>query len=137
MFEGRGPGVCISAGDAQAVEIIHSSAGKILLRGAVGDQDYYPNGGSFQPGCPINNNGEMNTCSHSRGYELYVESITNLSSLLAIKCKNYKKFLAGDCKNNAIIVSLPGADTVTKIKGSYFLKTKDKSPFGMGKQGYT
>ena len=39
--------------DAQYVELIHTNGGSLAFHEPMGDADFYPNGGSKQPGCGI------------------------------------------------------------------------------------
>ncbi len=71
--------------DATKVDIIHSDIAEYLLQGlglkdAIGNVDFYPNGGKLQPGCPATS-GFINlvtsvvtnvdiSCSHSRSHSL-------------------------------------------------------------------
>lgn len=41
----------LSADDAELVDVIHTNAGYLGEQPAVGDIDFYPNGGRNQPGC--------------------------------------------------------------------------------------
>lgn len=47
------PDICLDAGDAVFVDIIHSAAGYLGQPGPTGHVDFYPNGGSQQPGCDL------------------------------------------------------------------------------------
>ena len=46
--------------DASYVDVIHTNAGFLGTNQRVGDIDFYPNGGSHQPGCGIN--GRLKRC---------------------------------------------------------------------------
>uniref|UniRef100_A0A1A9WQ29 Lipase domain-containing protein n=1 Tax=Glossina brevipalpis TaxID=37001 RepID=A0A1A9WQ29_9MUSC len=54
----------LSPDDAEYVEVIHTNAGEFGFKSPCGHADYYPNGGTTQPGC-----NQMH-CSHKRAYEL-------------------------------------------------------------------
>ena len=112
------------------VEIIHTAAGDKILRQATGDVDYYPNGGSVQPGCE---NGNI-ICNHFRGFELYAEAINSAGSLVSRMCNNYENFTNGLCNNNEIVY-FPGAQKIIKPSGKYYLLTNNKQPFGLGEEG--
>ena len=132
LFEPARPGHCISAGDAQFVEIIHTAiSGGISMSHATGDTDYYPNGGSIHPGCP---NDESLTCYHNRAFEFYAEAINSANSFISRKCYNYENFTKGFCDDNET-VSFPGAQKIIKPRGTYYLQTDSKRPFGLGEKG--
>ena len=78
----------------------------------MGDVDYYPNGGSNQPGCNLDDLEEMVkkaisegirtflSCSHYRAIDYFLESITGPGEKclhLAYECKNYDDFVSGVC----------------------------------------
>lgn len=78
---------------------------------AVGDVDFYPNGGLSQPGCNIEDLDELVkkmvseglrtflSCSHYRAIDYYLESITDRSKCLHMgyECQSYEEFLKGVC----------------------------------------
>lgn len=70
LFSTRNPESRIDSGDANYVECIHTNGPTLLIIGlgigaGICDADFYPNGGTSQPGCL------MNTCSHLRAVDLY------------------------------------------------------------------
>ncbi|XP_068630402.1 pancreatic lipase-related protein 2-like [Battus philenor] len=107
--------VRLDRSDAKFVDIIHSNAMPLYFSGfgmseAIGHVDFYPNGGSIQPGCK--SDGTQNqvkdsdmysqmskfvSCSHERSYELFTESIAPSCPFMAMQCKSYEAFLAGNC----------------------------------------
>lgn len=50
-FFDNDPGSSLDATDATFVDVIHTSAGFLGQPGPIGHADFYPNGGSQQPGC--------------------------------------------------------------------------------------
>ncbi|KAK9892865.1 hypothetical protein WA026_022546 [Henosepilachna vigintioctopunctata] len=101
---------------AKYVDIVHTDASEFLLNGLgivepIGHVDYYPNGGSDQPGC------NMKTyqhyiyqedsffkgirkyigCNHIRSYEFFTESINPKCSWYTMSCSSYEDFLDGKC----------------------------------------
>ncbi|TGZ51575.1 hypothetical protein DBV15_11012 [Temnothorax longispinosus] len=73
-FSRAGPGSRISVGDAKYVEIIHTNGGRLGFLTAIGDVDYYPNGGKRQPGCRVDPAG---ACSHDLAFKYFAESINS------------------------------------------------------------
>ena len=70
LFSVRNPEGRIDAGDARYVECHHTNGPTLLIVGAgigapICDADFFPNGGSSQPGCLTN------TCSHGRAVDFY------------------------------------------------------------------
>ncbi|XP_013178093.1 PREDICTED: pancreatic lipase-related protein 2 [Papilio xuthus] len=106
--------VRLDRSDAKYVDIIHSNAMPLYFSGfgiseAIGDVDFYPNGGSTQPGCKSEGaqspaGADMYTqlsrlvsCNHERSYDLFTESITSSCPFMAVQCQSYEAFLAGNC----------------------------------------
>jgi hypothetical protein len=93
----------ISKTDATYVQIIHTNGGTLGMQRECGTVDFYPNGGSRQPGCedsPLN----QDVCSHNRAWEIYQNSIVDPYAFVAIKCASYDDFLnqanGGRCDRN-------------------------------------
>ena len=100
--------------DAEFVDVLHTNSG-ILLEGAltikapIGHVDFYPAGGSHQPGCSEVCLGDLcgnldlddflrGGCSHLRANHYFRESILSDSNkFLSWKCNSWKIFLNGDC----------------------------------------
>ncbi|CAH1154048.1 unnamed protein product [Phaedon cochleariae] len=113
--------------DAKFVHVIHTNAGLLGFNKAIGHADYFPNGGGSQPGCILDITG---SCSHSRSYLYYAESLTS-GHFTAMKCDNYTEYKNGNCDGQ--IKSFMGQYQVDKsARGSYFLKTHSSAPFAMG-----
>ncbi|RWS03032.1 Pancreatic lipase-related protein 2-like protein, partial [Dinothrombium tinctorium] len=103
--------------DASYVIVIHTDAGNSLVEGlgiedALGDDDFYANGGSHQPGCSVTKgvynilkNGIISgisdtvNCNHHRSYKLFLVNPCTLSEcqFVGYECKNYDDFQAGKC----------------------------------------
>ncbi|VVC98347.1 unnamed protein product [Leptidea sinapis] len=107
--------VRLDRSDAHYVDIIHSNAMPLYYSGfgisePIGHVDFYPNGGSTQPGCKDDGGyrsvGDSDMymqvvkfvgCNHERSYEYFTESIAPNCPFIAIQCKSYESFLAGNC----------------------------------------
>ncbi|XP_075977136.1 lipase member I-like [Anticarsia gemmatalis] len=113
--------------DAEYVDVIHSNAGMLGIKEPVGHKDFYPNGGSSQPGCYIS------FCDHSRAWEYFAESINSPKHFPARKCDNWTMFGQGACSKNDI--SYMGIESQGGGPGFYFLTTKNSAPYGMGSAG--
>lgn len=72
----------------------------------VGHSDFYPNGGSRQPGCGID---LVGGCAHNRAWEYFAESVTN-NRFLARRCSNWANFTAGTCDGKAFMGGLKQID---------------------------
>ncbi|GAB1864127.1 phospholipase A1 [Camponotus japonicus] len=107
-FISKGPGERVDITDADLVQVIHTSA--IGLENPLGDSDFYPNGGTLQPGCSK----LIPACAHARAYLYYAESV-----------KNPTGFRAGN-------VFMGGPKFDSNARGKYTLKTRRSSPFALG-----
>lgn len=81
----------LQSNDGVYVEAIHTDAGALSLIGPVGDVDFYPNGGSTQPGC------FNNTCKHNRAWQLFAATVT-YNHLVGRQCNNKLEVHLDTCK---------------------------------------
>ncbi|XP_055941634.1 pancreatic triacylglycerol lipase-like [Argiope bruennichi] len=148
FFQNAPNEVRLDVTDADFVDVIHSNGGDNYIEGlgikeAIGHMDFYPNGGSSQPGCFYHHNMtyEMtdavdnyvtNSCAHSRANFYFVDSI-NRCTFMAVECESYASFEKGECDRNGTNVSVMGlgAQKIPDLEGSrkFYLKTDDESPF--------
>ncbi|XP_053981007.1 pancreatic lipase-related protein 2-like [Hylaeus volcanicus] len=117
LFEQKGPGDRVDRSDAKNVQIIHTSAGKLGMDGAVGTSDFYANGGSKQPGCSSD---LLGSCAHGRSYEYFSESITK------------PRGFPGTPRNGGGKMYMGGSTLSSGARGSYDFKTADQSPYALG-----
>lgn len=140
-FEGEVPNAesCMSADDAEFVDVIHGDAGYYGFNQALGTCDFWPNEGiRDQPGCPSSTDTgvtqmEDNKCSHERPVRYYIESVRNPS-----KAQDFyaaKKFENGTMSRNVADVAQMGINCSPDAKGNYFLKTNTEYPFSLGING--
>jgi len=102
--------VGINQSSGQFVDILHTDARGIGALGVlrdVGHIDFYPQGGSGQPGCFLSDSySEFNwddgsieqrdACSHSRAYQFMIESIKRDCFHATTRCTNYNN-MPGSC----------------------------------------
>ncbi|XP_034244260.1 lipase member H-like [Thrips palmi] len=140
----------LSEDDAQFVDVIHTDAGGLGVRRAIGHADFYPNGGRpQQPGCSakeLRETGhyphEFLTCSHTRAWVYYAESVLRPADFVALRCESQRDFRSGRCEQdllranfqpaNQTVVAAMGLDAPRSCRGSYFLETNDQFPFARG-----
>ncbi|XP_052863517.1 lipase member I-like [Anopheles cruzii] len=134
LFSIHAPANRINHRDAMYVEVIHTNAGLLGFQHPIGTADFYPNGGSHQPGCGLNIAG---LCSHSRAWELFVETLMQPEAkLLASKVESLT-----DVKGPTIAEVFRLDQTIERVKmggepssagnaeGLYHITTRDSSPF--------
>ncbi|KAJ8710418.1 hypothetical protein PYW07_009784 [Mythimna separata] len=128
-FSDVAPALRLTRNDAAFVDVIHTDAGVYGLDQKIGHVDFWPNSGSEQPGCLLQ------TCSHSRAWEYFAESMSTRHAFLSIQCPSYYTFRQSNCTTSDIIVM--GYDTPANASGDYYLITAGQSPYGLGPLGTT
>ncbi|XP_034826443.1 pancreatic triacylglycerol lipase-like [Maniola hyperantus] len=126
-FNAVNPDARLKPTDAEFVDIMHTDATMYGINEPVGHVDYYPNGGSSQPGCLLLG------CSHNRSWMLYVESVLNPLAFPARKCKDWDAFKKGQCESEISYMGHPSGPATSN--GHYWLQTADKFPYGLGLNG--
>ncbi|KAJ8951116.1 hypothetical protein NQ318_021560 [Aromia moschata] len=115
--------------DGLFVQVIHTNGGLLGMSAAIGDSDYYPNGGSRQPGCGIDLTG---SCAHSRAYTYYAEAVASSTNSFAARlCDSYNNYSNGRCSSNARS-TMAGYSIDTSASGNYYLDTNSASPYAQG-----
>jgi len=117
----------ISAKDAQFVEIIHTNTAFNGISAAVGDVDFYPNGGANQPGC----NGD-NSCSHDRAPYYFIESINSNVGFTGTRCTSQAGVKPTGCDFILGSINQMGGEPLRLGSGVYFSTTNSASPFARG-----
>uniref|UniRef100_A0A667YK91 Lipoprotein lipase a n=1 Tax=Myripristis murdjan TaxID=586833 RepID=A0A667YK91_9TELE len=108
----------LSPDDAQFVDVLHTNTRgspdrSIGIQRTVGHIDIYPNGGTFQPGCDIQNTlmgiaqagikgfqdmAQIVKCSHERSIHLFIDSLVNTGQQsMAYRCNSKEAFNKGLC----------------------------------------
>ncbi|VVC41778.1 Lipase/vitellogenin,Triacylglycerol lipase family,Lipase, N-terminal,Alpha/Beta hydrolase fold [Cinara cedri] len=108
LFFMKRPRDRLSKGDAQFVDVLHTTVRILGQHQPLGDVDFYPNEGNLtQPGCR-KDSGRRNyiytynlvmgdVCSHFMAYKFYARSISNRKDFVAVKCDGWKQFVHSDC----------------------------------------
>ncbi|XP_073704231.1 lipoprotein lipase-like [Garra rufa] len=141
----------LSPDDATFVDVLHTNTRgspdlSIGIQRPVGHVDIYPNGGTFQPGCSIQNTmkliatygiynmDQIVKCSHERSIHLFIDSLVNRAyQSWAYRCSSKDAFNKGLClscrKNRCNKLGY----NVNKIRSArsakMYLKTRDIMPF--------
>ncbi|XP_063932084.1 pancreatic lipase-related protein 2-like isoform X2 [Zophobas morio] len=117
-FANAKPPIRLDRSAAYYVDVVHTDASHFIRGGLgiiekIGHVDYYPNGGSNQPGCGksvaqyiADAKGSFFLgirrylgCNHLRSHEIFFESIKPKGGCryLTVRCPSYEEFLAGKC----------------------------------------
>ncbi|CAH2076731.1 unnamed protein product, partial [Iphiclides podalirius] len=86
--------------DARYVEVIHTDSDGLLSNGlgiAIGDVDFFPNGGSNQPGCLLSS-----TCSHNRAWELFAATLRVDNELVGNGCASARQLKWDRCNGDPL-----------------------------------
>jgi hypothetical protein len=89
----------IGEDDAKYVEVIHTDGNMDYSLGlgiAVGDNDFFPNGGSSQPGCVLST-----ICSHNRAWRFFAATVS-YNHLEGTFCETTSQFLANTCRGDKL-----------------------------------
>ncbi|XP_026537842.1 hepatic triacylglycerol lipase-like isoform X2 [Notechis scutatus] len=151
LFEGMSPTDRLSPDDADFVDAIHTFTQQHMglsvgIKQPVAHFDFYPNGGTFQPGCHIMHvynhivqygiTGLTQTvkCAHERSVHLFIDSLRySQKQITGYSCKNMQMFDKGRCLDcrahrcNTLGYHIRKA----RVPGSqrFFLKTQPQMPF--------
>ncbi|XP_067054927.1 pancreatic lipase-related protein 2-like [Acropora muricata] len=132
-YTDRDPEVRLDPTDAKYVDVIHTNLPIIGTEQRVGHIDFFPNGGSVQPGCFTNKPLDViftTSCHHLRAPEYYIATVQNRCSWKAYPCSSYLWFWSGLCNRcYGECPSMGYSADKTKHTGSYFLDTTSKKPF--------
>lgn len=146
-FNNKDADVRLSEDDAVYVEAIHTDGNYLGYGEAMGDVDYFPNGGvATQPGCSGRkylNNYNLNIneiyynvflvgCSHNRAPTYFVESINN-KEFLARQCSSKLRYNLGLCDSNVAVIM--GENYSGLASGSYYFSTNNATPFALALSG--
>lgn len=108
------------------VEVIHTSGGINGYMDPIGQADFYPNFGRYQPGCSV----DLFFCSHLRVIYLFAESLNN-NRFKAKKCLSYNEIIRDVCTSNGDRFLMGGEPSNSNLQGIFYLKTNAVSPFAM------
>ncbi|CAH2102773.1 unnamed protein product [Euphydryas editha] len=102
------------------VEAIHTNGGQLGINRAICHADFYPNGGTSQPGC------DDFICSHGRAPLLFASSITS-NHLVGRLCTDLREANRNQCTGATFV--LGNANLGKRGQGIYALSTRNAWPF--------
>ncbi|XP_046627853.1 pancreatic triacylglycerol lipase-like [Neodiprion virginianus] len=129
FFWFSGPENRLSRNDAAYVQVIHTSAGLLGFEEAIGDIDFYPNGGSSQNGCILD---AVKICAHARSWMYFAESIVSKVGFHGRLCESWKMFKKGRCTSTTTTYMGGSTPTTETKSGSYYLETGSSSTYALG-----
>ncbi|XP_030748445.1 pancreatic lipase-related protein 2-like [Sitophilus oryzae] len=117
----------VTKSDGKYVQSIHTNGGMLGMTAAVGHADFYPNGGSRQPGCGLD---LVGGCAHNRAWEFFAESV-NDNRFVSQECSTWDEYNKNAC--NGTFKLMGGLSNIDKTaRGIYYLATNNQSPYGRG-----
>lgn len=140
----------LSPDDAQFVDVLHTNTRgspdrSIGIQRPVGHVDIYPNGGTFQPGCDLQNTmmmvattglrnmDQIVKCSHERSIHLFIDSLVSQQPSMAFRCSSKESFNKGMClscrKNRCNKVGYQVSKVRSPRSAKMYLKTRDMMPY--------
>ncbi|XP_011795899.1 PREDICTED: hepatic triacylglycerol lipase isoform X3 [Colobus angolensis palliatus] len=151
LFEGSSPSNRLSPDDANFVDAIHTFTREHMglsvgIKQPIGHYDFYPNGGSFQPGCHIlelyrhiakhglNAITQTIKCSHERSVHLFIDSLLHAGTQsVAYLCSDMDSFSQGLClsckKGRCNTLGYHVRQEPRSKSKRLFLVTRAQSPF--------
>ncbi|PSN33799.1 hypothetical protein C0J52_19494 [Blattella germanica] len=128
----------LDAEDADFVDAVHTNAGVFGKVEALGNVDFFMNGGSIQPACAGHRNVPL--CSHLLAPVYFAESINTDIGFWGAPCPSIWYLLMGWCADKDISEErkiLMGEHCDTGNRGIFYLDTSDTPPYALGKIRHT
>lgn len=123
LFRVEKPEERLAADDAEYVEVIHTNGNALGFYRNIGKADFYPNGGTSQPGC-----GWWDlTCSHERAVHLFMESLRVRD--FADRCGSVDSLFTDCSLGRAMLGGFEERKLRSKPRGVYFIQTAAEKPF--------
>ncbi|XP_075388425.1 hepatic triacylglycerol lipase [Tenrec ecaudatus] len=151
LFEGTPPSDRLSPDDASFVDAIHTFTQEhvglsVGIKQPVAHYDFYPNGGSFQPGCHflelykhlathgLNAISQTIKCSHERSVHLFIDSLLHgRMQSTAYRCSSMDAFSQGLClscrKGGCNLLGYHVRQDQPRRARRFYLVTRAQSPF--------
>ncbi|XP_064929185.1 lipase member H isoform X2 [Columba livia] len=109
LYRGKPPSERLDPTDAQFVDVIHSDTDGLGYTEALGHIDFYPNGGTDQPGCPLTifSGLQYFKCDHQRSVLLFMSSLKQSCNITAYPCDSYRNYRNGKCTSCATFWPMP------------------------------
>ncbi|XP_063919223.1 phospholipase A1-like isoform X2 [Zophobas morio] len=131
MFHTRPKRERLNRTDAKVVQVIHTSGGVFGFQEACGTIDFFPNNGTWQPGClrltllSAKDVSGKQFCSHWRSWKYFAEAVPAPKQFVARKCESWLKYTKHLCGNEQETMG----NLKTTKRGKFYLRTNFKPPY--------
>ncbi|XP_044265372.1 uncharacterized protein LOC123011801 [Tribolium madens] len=121
----------LNKNDAEVVHVIHTNGGTFGFEKPCGTIDFFPNGGSSQPGCKKIDITDPKTiadpviCDHQRSWGYFIDAVKSPDDFIATRCASYDKFKSTQCEDENTSMG----DLKTRKTGEFYLETNEEKPF--------
>jgi pimeloyl-ACP methyl ester carboxylesterase len=131
LFYYRRPEDRMNRGDCAFVEVHHTNGWDLGFGDAIGDVDFYPNGGNSQPACGLID--LIGTCAHNLAPVYFAESILTPVGFWSVPCYE-GEIRRGRCTRAGSQLRMGGepSNAGTPSRGIFWLETASRSPFALG-----
>ncbi|CAD7079344.1 unnamed protein product [Hermetia illucens] len=128
LFSASDSSTRLAVGDAGYVETIHTDGGRLGFDSPIGTSSFYPAWGGVQPGCGLDVAG---SCSHSRSYQYFAESLQANNQFLGQNCGDWNNLKNKVCTGG---ISLMGGEPSNhSIAGVFYVPVNSAYPYATGK----
>lgn len=120
----------LAATDAKYVEVLHTSGGKLGFKEPLGHVDFYPNGGTMQPGCGLDIWGD---CAHPRAIHYFAEALNSDVGFLGRRCKEMRGMTSKKCRfmKGARYLANYTGKPLDDFQAIYWFSTANKAPYAV------
>ncbi|XP_075147674.1 phospholipase A1-like [Haematobia irritans] len=128
LFDYKKPEGRLAETDGDYVQAIHTDAGLATFVEPLGNADFYVNGGSNQPFCPLPE--FFGICSHALSTIYYAE-VLGLNDFGSIRCDDYHHAVDQNCGSVFSGVRMGARNPEDEVPGVFYVPVRSKYPFGI------
>ncbi|CAO1429205.1 unnamed protein product [Diamesa serratosioi] len=125
LFSLNTPATRLAVTDADYVECIQTDNRNFGIGAPLGHVDFFPNGGSNQPGCLTS------ICDHNRAVDFFVESL-NSQRLWGRQCVDIDDVQNFSCSGVGANMGGEPSNAARNLRGLFRFNTNNNAPFGQG-----
>lgn len=111
------------------MEIIHTDGDRLGLLAPIGDADFYPHYGKYQPGCELDLTGG---CSHERAHTYFAESLNANNRFISVRCSSFFEIRSKTCSATEDGIKMGGDLPNFGLNGIFYLDINAGPPYAQG-----